>query len=165
MIDPDDNAHVSIDLDEDETTPATTVVDEDAPVAIASAEEDVVDEDAGFHPHDRLPKGAVRNLDGSVQLPFRFPQVLKTRKNGKVTERRFDGLVFHRLTGADQRAIAAAPDDMMSVVAFARSTRLNQAVMNALWDKMDASDINAGGQVLNNFFASGRTNGRGGSAS
>ena len=38
--------------------------------------------------------------------------------------------------------------------------RLNQAVMNALFDKMDAADIAAGGQVLNSFFATGRTTGK-----
>ena len=161
----DENSHVSIDLDEDGHVTADTPIDEDAPAAIVTSAEDVVDEDADLDPADRLPKHAVRNADGSVTLPLKFPRKLTTKKNGKVAEKSFEQLLFHRLTGADQRAIAAVSDEMQSVVAFARSTRLNQAVMNALWDKMDASDINAGGQVISNFFASGRTTGRRSSAS
>lgn len=165
MILPEDNPHVSIDLDEDRPETADAPIDEDAPAAIATSAEDVVDEDADLDPADRLPKHAVRNGDGSVTLPLKFPRKLTTKKNGKVSEKSFEQLLFHRLTGADQRAIAAVSDEMQSVVAFARSTRLNQAVMNALWDKMDASDINAGGQVISNFFASGRMTGRRSSAS
>jgi hypothetical protein len=63
----------------------------------------------------------------------------------------FKDLTFHRLLGADQRAIAAAEDKDMAVVSFARSTRINQAVMNALFDRLDASDINYAGRVLNHF--------------
>ncbi|MGX1099274.1 hypothetical protein [Amorphus sp. MBR-141] len=64
------------------------------------------------------------------------------------------------MTGADQRAIAATSNEMQSVVGFARSTRLSTPVMNALFDKMDAADLTAGGKVLNNFFASGPTTGK-----
>lgn len=145
---------VKIDLDED----AGAVVDEDATVAAAVADPDVVDEDA--NPLDRLPPHAFTNTDGSVTLPLKFPRELQVRKDGKTRTDRYDQLVFHRLTGADQRAIAAASDENTGAVAFARSTRLNQAVMNALFDKMDLSDITAGGQVLNSFFATGRTTGK-----
>ena len=149
-------AHLSLGGDDD-------VVDEDAPATSsvsASLPADVVDEDADLDPSDRLPKNAVRNGDGSVTLTLRFPQAIMSRRDGKISERRFEQLVFHRLNGTDQRAIGAASDEMQGPVSFARSTRLNQAVMNALWDKMDLADINAGGQVLNNFFASGRTTGK-----
>ena len=139
------------------------IVNEDEGTSPASGTplaDDVVDEDADLDPADRLPKGAVRNADGSVTLELRFPRTIKSKKGGKISETVHDRLVFHRLTGADQRAIASASEEMMSVVAFSRSTRINQAVMNALWDKMDGADLTAGGQVINNFFASGRTTGR-----
>ncbi len=152
---------VAVDLDEDAGggTAAPAVVDEDAAVqAGATLPADVVDEDV--NPLDKLPPRAVTNADGSVTLPLLYPRELQVRKLGKVRTDSFDTLTFHRLTGADQRAIAAASDEMMSVVAFSRSTRLSQAVMNALFDKMDGADIAAGGQVLNSFFATGRTTGR-----
>ncbi|HEV2501604.1 MAG TPA: hypothetical protein VGV39_00925 [Mesorhizobium sp.] len=151
---------VSIDLDEDKadnTATSTAVVDEDGPASIAT-DADIVDED--IDPLDRLPPHAKKNGDGSVTLPLKFPQDLQIRKNGKVRTDRYEQLVFHRLNGADQRAIAAAKEDDMGVVAFARSTRISQAVMNALFDRMDGADIAAGGQVLNSFFATGRTTGR-----
>lgn len=147
---------VKIDLDEDGG--ATAAVDEEAAVALPGAEAGVVDEDV--NPLDQLPPHAVANADGSVTLPLQHPRELQVKKDGKVRTDRFERLVFHRLTGADQRAIAGAAEDMMAVVAFARSTRLSQAVMNALFDRMDAADIAAGGQVLNSFFATGRRTGR-----
>ncbi|WP_152979827.1 hypothetical protein [Mesorhizobium sp. 1M-11] len=152
---------VSVDLDEDAAGAAASaaVVDEDAAVAVRPAlPADVVDEDVD--PLDKLPPRAIPNADGSVTLPLLYPKELQIRKLGKIRTDRFDSLTFHRLTGADQRAIAATSEETMSVVAFARSTRLSQAVMNALFDKMDGADIAAGGQVLNSFFATGRTTGR-----
>ncbi|WP_026379362.1 hypothetical protein [Afifella pfennigii] len=156
---------VAVDLDDDEETIAETPIDEDAPVVLAKTDDEVVDEDADLDPLDRLPAHARRNVDGSVTLPLLYPTELRTKKDGRIRERKFGELVFHRLTGADQRAIAAASEEMQSIVAFARSTRLNQAVMNALWDRLDGADIAAGGQVINNFFASGRRTGRRSSAS
>lgn len=136
------------------------VVDEDraGTMPAAARDRDVVDED--IDPLDQLPAHAIPNEDGSVQLPLKYPRTVQVRKEGKVRTDEYDSLTFHRLTGADQRAIAAASDGSMSMVAFARSTRINQAVMNALFDKMDAADIAAGGQVLNSFFATGRTTGK-----
>lgn len=151
----------TLSLDEDVVDEdVETAIDEDAPVALAETDEDVVDEDAELDPQDRLPKHAKRNADGSVTLPLYEPVSLRTKKNDKVREQTFKELVFHRLSGADQRAIAATSDDMQGVVAFARSTRLSTPVMNALFDKMDAADISAGGKVLNNFFAIGPTIGK-----
>jgi len=146
--------HLSIDLDEDMPLSGAAVVDEDRPVAAQDRGSDIVDEDA--NPLDKLPEHAIQNDDGSVTLALAFPKTLLSRKDGKVRERKFEELTFHRLTGADQRAIAGATEAMQSVVAFAQSTRLNQAVMNALFDKMDAADIADGGRVLNHFLTSGR---------
>ncbi len=154
--------HLNIDLveDEDAAKPgADAIIDEDGPIAAKAAPDgDIVDED--IDPADRLPKHARRNIDGSVTLPLHFPQVVRSRKGDKIRENRFSELVMHRLNGADQRAIAAAAEDMLAVVAIARSTRISQAVMNALYDKLDAADIAAAGQVLNHFLASGQKTGR-----
>lgn len=151
---------VSVDLDEDAAASAApAVVDEDAPVAAGSAvPAGVVDEDVD--PLDKVPDRAVRNADGSITLPLLYPQELQIRRLGKIRTDKYDSLTFHRLNGADQRAIAAASDETQAVVAFGRSTRMSQAIMNALFDKMDGADIAAGGQVLNSFFATGRTTGR-----
>ncbi|WP_417436597.1 hypothetical protein [Hoeflea sp.] len=150
---------VEIDLDEGVGLTGTDqVIVEDGPVAIETGEDGVIDEDA--NPLDKLPKHAVKNDDGSVTLPLYEAVTLRTRKDGKIRERVFEDLRFYRLNGADQRAIAAAEDKDMAVVSFARSTRINQAVMNALFDKLDASDINYAGRVLNHFLSSGPRTGR-----
>lgn len=151
--------NVEIDLDEGTaSTDTDQIIIEEGQLAIETVEDGVIDEDA--NPLDKLPKHAVKNDDGSVTLPLYEEVTLRTRKDGKVRERVFKDLTFHRLNGADQRAIAAAEDKDMAVVSFARSTRINQAVMNALFDKLDASDINYAGRVLNHFLSSGPRTGR-----
>jgi hypothetical protein len=150
---------IEIDLDEDVTAAGDDViVNEDGPVAIDQGEDGVIDEDVD--PLDKLPRHAIKNDDGSVTLPLYREVTLKSKKDGKIRERVFKDLTFHRLLGADQRAIAAAEDKDMAVVSFARSTRINQAVMNALFDRLDASDINYAGRVLNHFLSSGPRTGR-----
>lgn len=143
---------VAIDLDED-------AAETGAPAAGAaeSRDDDIIDED--LHPHDRLPDNARMNADGSVTLALNFPVTLKTRKNGKVKEREFRELTFHRLTGKDQKEIAEADERNLYPVSFACSTRTNKAVMNALYDRMVDIDIGNSGKVLNHFFASGRRTG------
>lgn len=150
---------ITIDLDEGFTpTDTDQIIVEDGPLAIETGEDGVIDEDA--NPLDKLPKHAIKNSGGSVTLPLYEEVTLRTRKDGKIRERVFKDLTFYRLNGADQRAIAAAEDKDMAVVSFARSTRINQAVMNALFDRLDASDINYAGRVLNHFLSSGPRSGR-----
>lgn len=151
--------HVDIDFIDEvrrETEAEEIVLENDA--GMDAADNDIVDED--IDPADRLPKHARKNADGSVTLPLMHPRQLTTRKDGKIRERKFEDLVMHRLTGADQRAIAGVSDDLTNVVAFARSTRMSQAVMNVLYDKLDMADINAMGQVLSHFFGSGQKTGK-----
>jgi hypothetical protein len=151
--------NMQIDLDEDAIDAVKeTLIDEDGRTSSALIEGDIIDEDA--NPLDKLPREAIRNDDGSVTLPLYYPKTLTTKKDGKVREREFASLTFHRLNGADQRAISAAEEKDLAVVSFARSTRFNQAVMNALFDKMDAADIANGGRVLNHFLTSGPKTGR-----
>ncbi|WP_160009764.1 hypothetical protein [Rhizobium sp. 18055] len=147
--------NISIDLDEDAEVATAADVDLDRPVPLdgKAIDSDVIDEDV--NPLDTLPKDAIRNADGSVTLPLNVSVTLKTKKDGKIKERVFNELVFHRLVGADQRAIAAATEEHQVVTSFARTTRLNQAIMNALFDKMDLSDVTRGGRVLNYFLNNG----------
>lgn len=145
---------IRIDLDEDADGKPVDTVDLDSPVSLdGKRESDVIDEDV--NPLDRLPDDAVRNRDGSVTLPLNFEVTLRTKKDGAIKERVFKDLVFYRLNGANQRAIAAASDEHQIVVSFACSTRLNQAIMNALYDKMDLSDIARAGRVINFFVTNG----------
>lgn len=147
--------HVDIDLNEDDDR----VVNEDAPVPLkAKLDADVVDED--INPLDKLPDTAVRNANGTITLPLRYPVTIRSKKDEKIRETRYADLTFHRLTGKDQRAIAAASDETQALVSFSQSTKINQAVMNALWDKMDLSDITNGGKVLNHFLNSGQKTGK-----
>ncbi|MBB4956225.1 hypothetical protein H4S14_004322 [Agrobacterium vitis] len=152
--------NVSIDLDEDAPAapsnhPDNAVIDLDGGT---SATSDIVDEDGD--PRDRLPDRAVINGDGSVTLPLLFPQTLTTKKDGKVRDKLFDALTFHRMRGADQMAISAVPEEKQIAVAFARSTRMAQMVMDKLYEKMDLADITDAGRVLNHFLTSGRKTGR-----
>ncbi len=150
--------NVTIDLDEDRPHAASEglVIEETSAVALIQG--DVIDEDADGS--DRLPDQATPNSDGTVTLKLLYPRTLVTKKDGKTRERLYDSLTFHRLNGADQRAIAAAREDMMSVVAIAQSAKISLAVMNVLFDKMDAADIQNAGQVLNHFLSSGRKAGK-----
>ncbi|MEO0374256.1 MAG: hypothetical protein AAF329_06405 [Cyanobacteria bacterium P01_A01_bin.17] len=146
-----------IDLSEDETLDEE-VLNEDAPLPVQIDDEIDVDED--LDELDQLPKRAVRNMDGSVTLPLEFPVALKTRKGGKVRERKFNELVMHRMNGSDFRTINAAAEEHQSIVALARSARLNQAVTNALYDRMVDVDIANAGRVMNHFLASGPRGGQ-----
>ncbi len=150
---------VDLDITDDENTVTdTVVVDEDRPATVKlGAGVDVVED---IDPNDRLPDRATQNNDGSVTLPLLYPQKLTIRKAGKERTETYSELTFHRLTGADQRAISATSDDTVNVVAFARSTRTSQAIMNVLYDRLDAADITAAAQVLSSFLNSGRKTGK-----
>jgi hypothetical protein len=149
-----------IDLDEDQGGTATvtssgtsTHVIDDGGAKVA-----IIDEDGDVL--DKLPEHAIRHDDGSVTLPLIEPVTITTKKDGKVRERTFESLTFYRLKGADIQAIAAASKESETIVTFARSTRTMQAVMNAVFDKMDAADIVDSGRVINHFLTSGRRTGR-----
>ncbi|MBB4956236.1 hypothetical protein H4S14_004333 [Agrobacterium vitis] len=151
---------MTIDLDEDAPASAsqhsdTAVVDLDG-ASVSTSE--IVDEDGDAR--DRLPERAVINADGSVTLPLLYPETLTTKKDGKVSEKEFTSLTFHRMRGADQMAISAVSEEKQISVAFARSTRMPQMVMDKLYERLDLADITDAGRVLNHFLASGRKTGR-----
>lgn len=148
---------VDLDLTDENDTVTDTVVDENAPVTLPGSDADVVE---GVDANSGLPENAVQNLDGSVTLTLLYPQSLTIKGTDSTRTESYATLTFHRLNGADQRAIASASDAMLNVVAFARSTRMREAIMNKLFDKLDAADINAAAQVLSSFLNSGRKTGK-----
>jgi len=148
---------VDLDLTDENDTVTDTVVDENAPVTLPGSDADVVE---GVDANSGLPENAVQNLDGSVTLTLLYPQSLTIKGTDSTRTETYATLTFHRLNGADQRAIASASDAMLNVVAFARSTRMREAIMNKLFDKLDAADINAAAQVLSSFLNSGRKTGK-----
>jgi hypothetical protein len=150
---------VHIDLDEDQAAGTATSSGTSAEVVDEAGSKAVIVNEDGDET-DKLPARAVMNDDGSVTLPLLDPVTITTRKDGKVRDRVFDSLTFHRLKGADIQAIAAASKENDTVVTFARSTRTMQAVMNAVYEKLDAADIMDGGKVINHFLTSGRRTGR-----
>lgn len=150
-----------IDLDEDKehgtlvaSGQSQTIIDEGSNGTTVIIDEDGSDE------LDKLPQRAVVNDDGSVTLPLLESVTITTKKDGKVRERVYDSLTFHRLKGADIQAIANAGKEKDTVVTFGRSTRIMQAMMNAIFDKLDAADIVDGGKIINHFLNSGRKTGR-----
>ncbi|MCZ7893317.1 hypothetical protein O9X99_16725 [Agrobacterium salinitolerans] len=152
--------NLKIDIDEDEPNSETlssaeTVVDEDTGANLA---DDIIDEDVKAD--SKLPKRARPNANGSVTLPLFEKVTLTTRKEGKVRERVFTELVFHRFNGADLRAIQATSDAKASIVTFSRSTRISEMVMDKLFDKMDGVDIADGGRIIESFLTSGPKTGR-----
>lgn len=144
-----------IDLDEDQDNALPTAGSADTDLLIDG---DIVNEDADSL--DRLPDRAIPNSDRSVTLPLFIPVTIRSMKNGTVREKHYSSLTFHRLTGKDQRVIGATSNDKLAPVAFARSTRLSQVLMDAIYDKMDAADIADAGRVLNSFLTTGPTTGR-----
>ncbi len=156
-------ANLKIDVDEDESkAPLDTGGDEAVVVEETGSKAVIVDEDAGDT--DKLPEHAVVNADGSITLPLFRPVTITTKKDGKIREREFSSLTFQRLTGADMQAIAVAPKEKETAVVFARSTKTMQALMDAIFAKLDMADIADGGRVLNHFLTSGRKTGRSSSA-
>ncbi|MRH93890.1 hypothetical protein [Agrobacterium tumefaciens] len=151
---------ITIDLDEDATkdqvvSGTETVINEDAGT---HADDDIIDEDASAD--SKLPKRARPNANGSVTLPLFETVTLTTRKDGKVRDRVFTELVFHRFNGADLRAIQATSDAKASVVMFSRSTRISEMVMDKLFDRMDGVDVADGHRIVMSFLTSGTKTGQ-----
>lgn len=100
----------------------------------------------------KLPRGAVLNEDGSVTLPLLYPRTVTVKSQGGVREERFDFFTLHRLNGADYNAVRAASKETANVVLLARSLRKHNAIVKALYDKLDTADITRAGEVLDTFF-------------
>jgi hypothetical protein len=109
-----------------------------------------------------LPAGAELQADGSVILRLRHPVTIKYRQPGAqaVQEDVFEDMHFHRLTGADMRAMAQAAADDRIVLLIAKSSRTRPQLMHLLYDRMDAADVTAASLVVGFFLGSGRKTGR-----
>ena len=137
-------------LEEDLLIDATTALEADLP--------ELGEDGAG----PDLPKGAVRQPDGSVKLKLAYPCTITYRRQSDQSKREeaLEELHMHRLTGADMRAITAASSDKMTVVAIARSARMNEAKLGLFFDRMDAEDAAAAMEVVSGFLGTGRKTGR-----
>jgi hypothetical protein len=121
--------------------------------------DDVVREDEAAA--SGLPKRAVLNPDGTVALPLRYPVTLRVQRGGEtLREDVHEAITFHRMTGADLRAITAASGDAGVAVAVARSSRLSLPVAMKLFDRMDAADAADAAAVAGFFLGSGDRTGR-----
>ena len=111
---------------------------------------------------DELPAHAQRQPDGSIILPLLYPVALNFRNGAgeTVKEEVFEQLHMHRMTGADMRAITSTGAGSRIVVSIARSARINEGKMGPLFDRMDAADVNAAGQVVSFFLDGGGKTGR-----
>lgn len=140
--------------------PAVTIAaEEDVPVldlATGTGAGDehlpVLGEDGGAA---KLPKHAVLLPDRRVHLKLLHPVALRYRSDGVVREEPFDALTMRRLTGRDMRQIDEAERGDKTVTALAMSTDIPAAKMHLLYDRMDAADIQAAGEVLGFFLESG----------
>lgn len=146
----------------DETQDVIVLIDEAATGAASTSPSDVATLREDGEAEDSLPPRAIEHRDGSIELPLLHPVMLKyrTKSSDVVREERVDGLVLHRLTGADMRAITAAAGDNQPVVALARSARIMPAKFGLIYDRMDGEDVNDAGQILGRFLGTGRKTGR-----
>ena len=109
-----------------------------------------------------LPPAARLQDDGSIILPLAHPVTLRFRKAGtdSVREESLAELHLRRLTGADMRAVAAASGGAGIMVTLARSARIGEAKFGAIFDRMDAGDVDDALNCVARFLGSGRRTGR-----
>ncbi len=137
------------------------VIDEDLPTAAPAEEPGVIDEDAAAVPAgEEFPAHAVLNDDGTVLLPLRYPVTLRFKRGGEEREERVAELLLHRLTGRDRRLLAEAKPARMTETAVRLSARLPEIRAVAVYDRMDAADIEAAERVVLHFLGNGRRTGR-----
>lgn len=121
----------------------------------------VLNED-GSAAEPALPKGAVRQADGTIIYTLQHPCTITYRRKSDLSTRdeTLERLHLHRLTGADMRAIRAASEDKNLVVAVARSTRMLEGKMALFFDRMDGEDAIAAMECVGSFLGNGRKTGR-----
>lgn len=143
-----------VEIDDEPAAGAAGVVVDDEGGAAAIVDED---EDGVV----KLPARATRNADGSITLRMRDPKTIQVRSATKgVRSEEYKSLTFHRLAGADLRAITSASAEAQPAVMLARSARIREPIMAALFDLMDGADIADAATCVDSFFGSGRKTGR-----
>ena len=105
---------------------------------------------------DALPDRAVVMEDGTIELMLLHPVTLRFKKGETTREESFDTLRFYPLTGADMRVIQSQAKDSLLPTAIARSTRIHEGKINAVYDRLDARDATAAQRCVLHFLGSGQ---------
>ena len=109
-----------------------------------------------------LPQSAVLNADRSVTYTLAEPVTLRYRAaaNAVPTEEHFATFTFRRLKGADMRRVTEAAEGDRGLTLIAIATGVPFAKMTLIYDRMDAADANAMGEVAGFLLGTGRKTGR-----
>ena len=110
----------------------------------------VVAEMVGFG--EGLPEQAVKNADGSIDLPLLFPVELD---DGPAP-----ALKFHRLTGGDLDALKRTTGVQTLLTLLSRALKKPLKEIDALFDGMDGADVVAAQRVAGFLSGNGRLTGR-----
>jgi hypothetical protein len=142
-----------------------TIPDDDAPVRDMRDEVILADPDgdapAALVQPDGLPPGARLQDDGSIIYKLVYPVTLKWQKGADITEERFTELHLHRLTGEHMLRIGNTGEGgNKAIVTMSCSTRLSHARVTALFNRMDALDVNNSSEALGFLLGIGRKTGR-----
>lgn len=135
-------------IDEEEST-KTAITD---PAVIQDEEETETD---ALNPRIR------RNDDGTVTLTLIHPVSVIYKRDGSERKDTIRELTFHRVTGADMRAVSSFTNDQE------RGIRLMCRLANipvAVFDRLDGADIDGCSEVIEGFLPSSRKTGRTASA-
>ncbi len=118
--------------------------------ADVGAAQQVVNELLGDLSRDGLPVQA-EETDEGIRLPLFYPA---TDGDGELRAE----ILFSRMTGADRKAIATAPDTL--TWAMHRATGLTPKAAKELIDGMDGADVVAANRVIGFLAGNGRRTGR-----
>lgn len=112
---------------------------------LQTLEDDVVEEDSvDDEGADDIPSeddhDIVTNKDGTRTITLKYPVTLKLRATDKtVTKKSYDSITFRRCSGSDMKVLGKLDNDFE--IMFALLERLSVGVPNAVFDKMDAIDL------------------------
>ncbi len=131
---------------------------------LSLSDDGAVGDDAGLsetgEPMPGLP-GCVLQADGSITLALAYPFPIKTKDAyGVIKEQQHTRLVLHRLKGEHLIRIRAASGQQANVAALACALRMPDLVVKAMYDRMDAIDLETAALVIENFTQAGRMTGR-----
>jgi hypothetical protein len=109
-----------------------------------------------------LPRGAVLNADRTVTYTLIEPVTLRYRTSpgAPPTEELRTSFTFRRLRGADMRSVAEAAEGDRALTLLALATGTPLARMTLIYDRMDAEDATAMGEIAGFLLGTGRKTGR-----
>ena len=98
------------------------------------------------------PSGAVSSPEGAAQLMLRYPVTLRLRRGNAEREETVRTLTIRRCNGGDLRALSSAKTDIeRAAILFTRMADIPMAV----YDRLDAADIEAGMEAIAGFLPGG----------